>query len=370
MAKQRKPRQSLEVSLAKIKGDIPVVEKDNYRVTLLRALNWYSANWEEKDYRKAADKYVRKLGLQEYTHCVSKATFNEIRSIGVMAHISTINYLDINHVEKMFVLLEDLKKKYAKVVVPVAAQVTKSAAPILSIQDRILDSARGHVGEIEGEIDQYLTSGETEFTGKGYLLTNTVSGAVAKKMAELLQPRLDEFNEAMTSKDPQIKEAYSYIRKPFLKKMVTFIEQIIADCAQQIVSARAQRKPRARKVKPPSVLVKKLRYLKEFTELNLKSIEPAKIIGSAELWVYNTGKRKMTVFYGADGGYLGVSGTSVTNYDVSKSETKTLRKPEEFFKGLTSTGKRALANAWKAVKSKATSPRGRISEEMILFAVN
>ena len=368
MAKQRKPKQSLEVSLAKLKGDLPAVTQEDYKISLIKALNWYNVNWEDKDYRKAAEKYIKKVGLKDYAYAVSKASFNEIRSIGAMANIALLDqHLEIEQIEDLCTRLEDIKKKYIKAPAVVA---TRNNVVVISVQDRILGAAREHVGEIEGVLDDYLTSGETDFTGKGYLLTNEISGAVAKKISELIQPRLNEYTEALNSKDPQIKEAYSYIRKPFLKKLIAFVEQIIADCNQQTVSARAQRKPRARKAKPASVIVKKMKYMKEFVDLNLKSVEASKIIGSSELWVYHTTNRKMTVFHGADGGYLGVSGMSITNYDVAKSETKTIRKPEEFFKGLTSTGKRAMANAWKALRAKVSKPRARINEEMILFAVN
>jgi hypothetical protein len=76
------------------------------------------------------------------------------------------------------------------------------------------------------------------------------------------------------------------------------------------------------------------------------------------------------VYRAANGGSLSVSGMSVLNYDLATSETKTIRKPEEFFKSITSTGKRALANAWKNIKGKGTTPRSRINEDMILFAAN
>ena len=92
--------------------------------------------------------------------------------------------------------------------------------------------------------------------------------------------------------------------------------------------------------------------------------------GYSDLFLYNTANRKLIVFYGADGGFLGVSGMSITNYDVEKSSVKTLRDPAKFFKGLSSTGKRAMANAWKAIRAKESKPRARINEEMILLAAN
>lgn len=53
-------------------------------------------------------------------------------------------------------------------------------------------------------------------------------------------------------------------------------------------------------------------------------------------------------------------------FDVKTSQSMTLRKPEDFFKGL-SMGKRALNGALKKLTTKPTSPNGRINEECILL---
>lgn len=362
-----KRKQSLEESLTKLRGDEPRVSKENYKVDLINALNWYNSNWEEKDYRKAAELYVKKIGMKEYLPAISKASFLQVRSIGVIARlVLTEQHVDINDVERVVKKLEVLKKAYSKAV-PVVERVS---APQVSIQDRILEVARTHAAEFDAALDEYMTTKATSFTAKAYLKGNQVSGAVAKKIGEFYKPLLKELQEAQEGKDAQLKEGYSHIGRIEMRRYVTFVQAMIDECEQQAVSAKSQRKPRARKAKPASVIVKNMKYMREYPELKLKSIDPAKIIGSTELWVYMPEKRKLVVYRGADNGYLGVSGMSITNYDTKTSEVKTLRKPEEFFKGLTSMGKRAMANAWKGVRAKVSKPRARINEEMILLAVN
>jgi hypothetical protein len=134
-------------------------------------------------------------------------------------------------------------------------------------------------------------------------------------------------------------------------------------CAQQQVVAK---KPRTVKAKPPAVIVKKLKFLREFAELNLKSIDPATIVGADELWVYNTKNRKLINYSAADGETLTVKNSSIIGYDIGRSDSKTLRKPEEFFKDL-SIGKRNMGTAAKSIKTKSSQPNGRISADMILI---
>lgn len=369
MAYVRKRKVSLEESLTKLRGNEPRVTKDNYKSDLIGALNQYNSNWEEEDYRSAAKQYIKKMGMKDYAYAVSKASFLEIRPIGVIGRlILAEQYVDLNDVEKILNRLESIKTTYIKPKADPVKQVD-AIAP-LSIQERILETARTHAAEFDAAIDEFVTTKATEFNAKAYLTSKQVSGAVAKKIGEFYKPTLEELTEAQQGKDEQLKEGYSHLSRIELRRLISFIQSIVDDCTQQTVSAKAQRKPRARKAKPASVVVKKMKYMREYPDLKLRSIDPAKIIGATELWVYIPEKRKLVVYRGADGGYLGVSGMSITNYDTKNSEVKTLRKPDEFFKGLTSTGKRAMANAWKAIKAKVSSPRARINEEMILLCVN
>ena len=369
-----KPRrkQSIEKSLAIITGSSgePEVTQSRYKEQLGRALNWYNFNWEEKDYRKAAEHYILKhLKMKDASYALSKAQAIEIRAIGVIGRlVERGQYVDLDTLENIFARLDAIKTKYVK---PQAVSITRATvvAPTMSIQDRILDAARTLAGEVDGAIDDYLLNG-TEFSMKAFLLGKQVSGVVAKKIGSFYTLQLKELEEAIAGKDAQLVEGYSHYTKRGLKNFAEFIRQIVADCNQQVVSAKAQRKPRARKTKPASVIVKKMSYMREFAELGLKSITADKIIGATELWVYNTSTRKMIRYTAVDDGYLGVSGMSITNYDINKSEVKTLRDPAKFFKDLSSTGKRAMASAWKGIRAKTSKPRARINDEMILLAAN
>lgn len=369
MAYKRKRKVNLEQSMQVLTGGHePKVTKANYRTDLIKALNWYNANREEKDYRAYAEYYVKHSpDLKEYAYAVSKADFIELRTIGVIGRlVRREQYVDIKDTMKALEQLMVLKDKYKK-----APAVTKSktvVAPV-SVQDRIADVAKIHSAEIDGEIDQFVVDGKSEFSMRSYLLSKAISGAVAKKIGSFYDPLIKEIAEAIKGKDDQLKEGYSNFSKSQLKKYLEFIQAIVADCGQQVVRAKTLRKPRVRKAKPASVVAAKIKPMREFEELKLHSIDPAKIIGADEVWVYTPETRKLTWFRSIDG-HLSVSGMSITNFDPIKSETKTLRKPEQFFKGLSSTGKRAMANAWKAVRAKASKPRARINDKMILFAVN
>lgn len=85
------------------------------------------------------------------------------------------------------------------------------------------------------------------------------------------------------------------------------------------------RKTRVKKPVPKSKQVAKLHYMKK--SLNVKSINPEKIVGSMKLVVFNTNNRKLTIFYADDESGFQVKGSTIVNYS-EKSGSKTIRKPE------------------------------------------
>ena len=84
---------------------------------------------------------------------------------------------------------------------------------------------------------------------------------------------------------------------------------------------------------PITKLVGKLKYMKEFSELGLKSLSPTKIPESQEMFVYDTKKRKLH-YYTADklSGGLSVKNSTIIGFSASESCIKTLRKPKEQLK--------------------------------------
>lgn len=361
-AKRREKTERI-LSIGKGVGE-PETKQDSYNIDILKAMTWYNINEETKKLRKWATDYVVKNGKKDYVKFMEKAFDVEVKNIGVFARLLTRDqFVSDEHKQFINERLEFLKNKYGVGDIKTVEDKEVKPTNVVSIEDRINQAALKHAGEIDEHIDAFVTTKSTDFSTKRYLLSNQISGAVSKRIGEYYGRLERELGEAVAGKCEQLNEAYGYLTKSQLKKFHEFVKSIINDCNQQVVASKV-RAPRARKAKPASVIVAKLKYLKEFEELKLKSIVPTSIVGASELWVYNTKYRRVTV-YKADG-TLSVRGTSILSYDVNSSETKTLRKPEEFFKGL-SLGKRGLNSAMKDIKTKVIKPNGRINEDMILL---
>lgn len=367
---KKKPVQDLKVSetiLTGVSASEPIIEKYDltdedevraYQGQMAKALNWYNASWDEKAYHRSAIQYVKKTGLKSYVPAVESADFLDIRMVGVIGRlILRDQFVSPDHIEKLMNKLTTIKEKTPKKSVSSEVVTEKK-----TVQDRIQDLANAHIAELEGAIDDLIVKG-TEFSVQAYLTANEVSGQVAKRISDYFKPILEELK--LIKIDDEVREAYGYLTTSKIKKMTALVESFVTDSEQQKVSATV-RKPRKTKPKSPAKLVEKLKYMKTFEELGMKSVKATDLVGASEAWFYDTTKRKLTVYHAADGG-LSVKGTTILNFDVNTSETKMIRKPSTL-KGV--TGKRAMNNLWKSIKTKGSKPNGRTNDNMIIVSVN
>jgi hypothetical protein len=342
------------------KSGEPILTEDNYDLT--EVLNWHSKHTDSKTRKSWVVKYYKKqkhVTLAEHFDTLPDFDFHAIgiliRSVELGGTLQESEQLFLNNKIKELTSKQTNKTK------------TKVTSPtvVVSIQDRILEKAREIGGEIEGEIDEFVLSGcPKDFKFKTPI--KTFNPHILKHITSFIKPRIVELQDAYDGKDEQLVEGYSNFKRTELKRFIALLENLIIDCEEQKVAAKAVRKPRARKAKPAAVQVAKMKFMKDFPELKLKSINPAEIIGADEVWVYNTKYRRITVYRSADSNGLGVKGTTIINYTIKNSGTKTLRKPEDFLPKVLTTPKRSLAPEYRIIKAKEAQPNGRINEETII----
>ena len=360
--KTKKPtKEWQEKAIAKGRGDgAPVVTQDEYRTSLMKALGYYNLNMDNSERAKVVLNYLKKNN-KKYYDVLSKAPDYEFLSLGSL--ITILNkgeYLADKDKQGIQDKLDSLYECYSYDQ-PVVDDRPK--APVISIEKRVIEAARTASEDIDYAIDNFIKNKTWDFNTKAHLLSNNVSGMVAKKIGDYYKLNVDEIDEALEGKDEQLVEGYSFFTRTELKKFRAAIQSIVDDCAQHQVTVK---KPRVVKAKPPAVIVKKLKYMFKHDLLNLKSINPAEIVGAKELWCYNIKYRKLVAYIADDSDSLSVKGTTIINYSIAKSWSWTLRNPEKFFKD-TQIGKRAINSAAKALTTKPTVPNGRINEETILL---
>ena len=351
------------------KGSEQQLRPESYKRDLIMALNFYNASHDDKDKKKWFLHYIaktdKKLAVQ-----LNKVDEKHFRHAGILARLIE-GGSELEEKEATFLAneIERIKNIVVKPVVEVSAEEkeAKAVSNVISIQERMMEKAREMAGEFEGMIDDFILTDKV-FDPAKELKHYQISGPVAKLIGPIFDNVIIELELTLTGEDAQLNEGYSHLKKTKIKKMLGLYQAIQEACNLQVQVAKATRAPRTRKEKPPGKLVEKMKFMREFPELGIKSVLATSIINSQELWVYNTKYKKLQVYRAADPKGLSVKGTTIIGYDPANSGGRTLRKPElvPSYVGMT---KRPLNAAYKALTTKEATVNGRVNEECILLKV-
>jgi hypothetical protein len=262
---------------------------------------------------------------------------------------------------------------------PSVAEFEKESAKkntyVPTIQERVRDAALAMTEEIEKAYEQFQLDAEN-FDPKSFKVLNLLKSQQAKAahariIKDFYAGDLAELEElASGSADEQLKEGYKHRSRKQIKNFIVFLTEIRNACDMLMQEAKVNKKPRKTKTVSKDKIVAKLKFMKTHEPLKLVSINPADIIGSKELWVYNSKTRKLGKYVAAEFNELSVKGTAITGFDELKSVCKTLRKPEEKLKEFKSAGKIALRKFLEEINATDTKMTGRINEETLLLKVS
>ena len=326
---------------------------------LTQALSWYAQNRDNKDATKyVADYFKKTLKIQAPESVKSQAS-----TFGFVCRIVSMGGI-LNAPNKLWFdkTIEELKNAEQP------ADKSAKVANVVSIQDHIKRKSSECIGELEGQIDELIT---TKFSANvsPFAIMNTleIKGAHTKFIIDHFKTRRAEYDEVLTTTDPEVKEAYSNFTKVQLKKLVAYCDQVIIDGMRLAGDSVKSRKPRKRKTKSAEQLVSKINYAKDFAELKLVSVDPKTIVGANQLWVYNTKTRKLGCYNAEDAAGLSIKGSTLQNFAESKSIQKTLRKPAVTLPEVLKGGKVALRNVLTEIRAAEGVLTGRINNDTILL---
>jgi len=249
----------------------------------------------------------------------------------------------------------------------------RPAVPQISIQDRLREASYAMTDEIEEALDSFSRDYEN-FNPKQFKVLNLLKGKQAKAahariIRDIYASQLAEYEEVLEGSCPQLKEGYAHISKKNIKKIIEFYQEITTACEMLMQEAKVNKKPRVRKAVPTEKIVAKLKYCKSNEPMKLVSVNPTEIVGSKELWIYNTKTRKLGKYVAAEYQELTVKGTSIVNFDANLSKQKNLRRPEEQLKEFKAAGKVALRRFLEDIKAVDIKLNGRINEDTVLLKV-
>ena len=245
-------------------------------------------------------------------------------------------------------------------------KIVKKKRP--SVQENINNKGQSLLADVDFAIDTWDIN---KFDMYKYLVDKQVSSAVANSIVNAHDPMIDEIKEARSGKCKQLKEGYSHYTKSELSKFYDFIVKLKTDTERYVENHKPVRKPRKAKQYSAEEQVKKLSYLKEDTENQIVSVQPMSIVGSNQLWIYNSKTNEIINYTAIDRGGLKVKGTTIKNFDETISASKKLGvKTSHFIDRILEGGSITLNKVMSEINSKAGKVTGRINNNMILLKVD
>ena len=361
---------------------------DTFHRFFVRAMTYYRLESDIKSYKAVLVRWMESIGCTKADiNAMKKVKDNRISTtVGAVAHCllrgMQAQRADFNKGRDTTVWLRaEIVKILAEGkddIDPEVAAAEKEAAKkdvyTPSIQERLREVALAMTEELETAYEDFQNDPEN-FDPKAFKVLNLLKGKGAKAahariIKDFYARDLAELEELASGKaDEQLREGYSHRSKKQVKNFIAFLTEIQNACTMLMQEAKVNRAPRAKKAVPAEKIVGKLKYMKTNEPLKLVSVNPADILGSKELWVYNTKTRKLGKYVAKEYGELSVKGTSIINFDENASICKTLRKPEEKLKEFKAAGKVQLRKFLDDINATDTKMNGRINEETILLKV-
>jgi len=249
-----------------------------------------------------------------------------------------------------------------------------SSVPVPTIQDRLKEKTREIAGEVEGWIDDFYLSRKTAQPKSVEEFVNLFKASELKAphvrfMHTIFERRAKEIELAVEGKDKDLLEGYSNFTKPELKKFSQFHKNLLGACVMMQEVAKVERAPRKKKPVSQEKLVSKLKYKKEDTSLGIVSLNPVQIIGSKEVWVYNTKTRKIAQYKAVDERGLLVKGASLENFSSDSAE-KTVRKPTETLAEFKKASKVKLRTFLKDLSTLDIPAGGKLNEHHVILRID
>ena len=347
--------------------------EENRVSSFANAFQWYNYHYGKRDAKDMLCHYLEhnhrpkdaKLmrGISDSQIRVTPAWVCRMTLLGLVLNDHEQSIVD-EQISQMLKAKQEIRRAQADV-------DADTAVAKLTIQDHLREKISECCGELEGMFDDFIVAGakmSADFKPIALMRGMNISPNMVGTVSAVWELRLAEFNEVLEGIDADLVEGYSHLTRLQLRNCVKFCETVINDCNSYVQLKKVERKPRAKKAVSPERQSVKFKYLKEFTELGLKSENPAKLVNSSEAWLYDTAKRRLIhVMADSHVGTFTVKGSAIVGFDALTTVQKTLRKPQEQLKMIMTAGKPQARREFSNIKATEVKFNGRGNPNLIIL---
>jgi len=363
-AKRRAKNAKVLAKLNKTSAEPIVPEND--KSALGNALSIYSRDTNSAKQKEFAIEYFKTVDptIAEKLETLEDWNFGTFGSVCRLKHRGQwVDPTSDFFPRRLKELIERADKKATEVEAkPVVEQKVKK---VITAEERYKAEANKILGDLEEEEELIMGYGYpkhacSKVNTKGL---KTARPQVAKLIRDWIEPRLNEMKEAVAGLDEQLVEGYAHMDARQKGNYINWLELALGMVK---TAEKSEFRIRARKPQKPEKIVKRFKYLKEHTELKLTSENATSIVEATQVVLYNTKNRRVDLYIAAEGKSLSVKGSSIINYDATKSLRKVVRKPELLVS--IPKGKVSIRQWFDALTTKPIECNGRSSADTIILS--
>ena len=339
---------------------------------LTRAFNWYNYFYGKKEAKEFLCNYLDVHDRAKDAKKIRAMGDSQMRlTTGWLARMSLMG-LQLDEHEQ--IKLDNMIKELLDIKEAVKPEVVEEDAPAKpNIQDRLREKVSECLGELDGMFDEFVVAGaklNADYKPVSLMRSMNIAPQMISMIRDAWAKKLAEFEDVVEGKDADLVKAYDFLTKNQLKQCVKFAELVLADCGSYVQIKKVERKPR--KVKPvsPEKKAAKFKIQAAFPELKLTSLPAAQLVDKSEAWLYDTKKRKLIHLVADEyAKVFTVKNNTVIGFNTVETVQKTLRKPAEQLKQITTIGKPAARKYFKDIKATEVAWNARGTENLIILRV-
>lgn len=227
----------------------------------------------------------------------------------------------------------------------------KQISPTKRLENKCNETVIAYLEEV---VDGITLNIEYQDIKIGELLgTNNIPNKGCEYIMKAIHNELTFYQEIKSGRDEQLNEAYKFVGKRELNKVIKVLGDWICDTEKYRQSVK-KTKVRVKKTQPPIRQIRDLKYDKEGS-----TVSAMKIPGAVELILFNTKYRKLQVYYAIGRSGLSIKGTSIKDFDDVKSYQVTVR--QNLVEDVLSKNPKQIDKVFDS-KTKRTKVNGRVNE--------
>ena len=290
-----------------------------------RAVNMYACVGTRQERAKAAKAYVKQNHKKDFKHFSKLPESLICGGLGTFCRVWEFSGKFTESGQEWVTKEVNRLVDHAKSIKVDEVVVLNVPSPIDRMRNKVYNTIIRELEELE---EAWMNGEKAEINLFERCQVHGIKANSVNIITEWLEPRVQEYDDAITKKDEDAVEFFSHLKKPELKRQHKVLSDALADCERVKSASKATRKTRVKKPQAADKQVAKLKFMKDSNEFKIASVNPLLIVGAKRVILFNTKSKKIEEYQTARPDGFEVKGQGLQH--INHSRGKTLRKPDEF----------------------------------------